>query len=463
MTSSFRSVPAFRSVLGASASALGLLTASGAWAADAAPAAGDTAIQEVVVTARMRNESLQTVPVAVTAFNEKALADARVEGAADYLGLIPNVSVTESQSVGIAFITIRGISQVRNGESPVSVVVDGVQQVTSRQFNQNLFDVQQIEVLRGPQGALYGRDAIGGAIIITSKPPTNTYQGEGEASYGNGDDYLAQAAVSGPIVKDKLLFRVTGSYHSFGGLLSDTYLNKNVDYLEQYTVRGQLKWIINDRLTADLRLSADHVKGGANNFVYQGAKYDPNHPCFLDPSNPFGGDEELADDAVVILDRDFLVGHGRSGSGGLSGRMLLAAVARRTKAGTAAAGFGGMGVKLLGVAGCGGISLHHAGSLSAQRQQRFALGVAEPTRLLTDEEDDKRKHEAEAARDHERNDGQGEVVHAEPSPGRIVLPSSCRPRTAWPCARPWRCFTSSLAANQLSSSTPSRQPPSIHR
>jgi iron complex outermembrane receptor protein len=161
--------------------------------------------------------------------------------------------------------------------------------VTSRQFNQDLFDVQQIEVLRGPQGALYGRDAIGGAILITSKQPTNTFTGEGEASAGNGDDYRAQAAVSGPIISDKLLFRLTGSYHHFGGLLEDTYLNKPVDYEDEYSVRAQLKAFITDRLTADVKASVDYVRGGANNFVYQGAKYDPTHPCFLDPSNPFGG------------------------------------------------------------------------------------------------------------------------------------------------------------------------------
>lgn len=249
---------------------------------------------EIIVTARGRAEALSTAPISVTAFSSKAIDDARIKNVADFIGITPNISIVEAQSAGISFITIRGISQVRNGESPVAVVTDGVQQVTSLQFNSDLFDVQQIEVLRGPQGALYGRDAIGGAIVITTKQPTNDFHVNARASAGNGNDYRAEASLSGPIVKDKLLFRIAGSARNFGGLLENVYLNQTVDPLHEWNVRGQLKAFLTDSLTADLRASYAHTSGVGDQYHYQGAKYLPGS-CFIDPANPFGGPAPDAD------------------------------------------------------------------------------------------------------------------------------------------------------------------------
>ena len=141
---------------------------------------------DIVVTARQRKESLQSVPISVSSFSEKNIRDAGIERPADFIGLTPNVSVAESQQPGLAFITIRGISQVRNGESPVAVVVDGVLQTISNEFNTELFDLQQIEVLKGPQGALYGRNAIGGAVVITTREPSNDFRGKLTVGAGNG-------------------------------------------------------------------------------------------------------------------------------------------------------------------------------------------------------------------------------------------------------------------------------------
>lgn len=274
-----------------------------------AAAAEETGIEDIVVTARLRNESLQKVPVSVTAFSEKMLQDAQVNEVADFIGMTPNLSINKTQSSGVSFLTIRGISQVRNGESPVATVVDGVQQVTSRQFTQDLFDIERIEVLRGPQGALYGRNAIGGAIVITTKQPTNEFEGNARVSAGRGDDYRLQGSMSGPIIDDKLLFNLAGSYRNFGGLLKNVYLNKMADGSEELTVRGRLRAFLTDRLTADLRANISTVESGAGNFQFQGANYDPARPCFLDPTNPFGGPAPDAD----FVQRDLCatnLGHG---------------------------------------------------------------------------------------------------------------------------------------------------------
>lgn len=246
-------------------------------------------VDEIVVTARGRTENLLQVPVAVTAFSSQTIDDRKIQEASDFLSSTPNISINQSQSAGVSFITVRGVSQVRNGESPVAVVVDGVQQVTSRQLTQELFDLESIEVLRGPQGALYGRNAIGGAIIINTKKPSSTFEGSATVGVGRGEDYQGRASVSGPIAGDALRFRVSGSYRDLEGYYTNRYLNKKVDGVEDLNLRGQLYAELGPDFTADLKVQYGRTVGGGGNFQFQSANFDPANPCFLDPANPFGG------------------------------------------------------------------------------------------------------------------------------------------------------------------------------
>ncbi|PTS79930.1 TonB-dependent receptor [Sphingomonas sp. HMWF008] len=276
------------------ASALALTTVgTAAQAQSAPPVAADGQARaaesdDIVVTARGRGEALLAAPISVTAFSSQAITDARIKAVSDFIGITPNISIAQSQSAGTSFVTIRGISQVRNGESPIAVVTDGVQQVSARQFTSDVFDVQQIEVLRGPQGALYGRNAIGGAIVITTKQPTNDLRFNAQASAGNGEDFRGDASISGPIVRDKLLFRIAGSARSFGGLLNNVFLNQTADMVRDANVRGQLKAFLSDNLTADLKVGYSNTRGIGLPFQYQPAKFLPNS-CLVDPANPFGG------------------------------------------------------------------------------------------------------------------------------------------------------------------------------
>lgn len=169
-----------------------------------------SAIDEILVTARKRTESIQDAPLSITAFNARAIEDAGIRETADFIQLTSNVTLAESQSVSTSFLTIRGLTQVRNGEIPVAVVIDGVLQFNNRQFVQQLFDVQQIEVVKGPQGALYGRNAAGGAIIINTKRPSNETEGYVKFGYGKGDEVLAEGSISTPIVEDQLFVRLSG-------------------------------------------------------------------------------------------------------------------------------------------------------------------------------------------------------------------------------------------------------------
>src|SRR5260370_12052665 len=158
-------------------------------AAPAPAATGD--LEEIVVTARKRDESFQNVPITVDVFTAQKIQSAGIESPRDFVAMVPNMTMVEVQNVGNSFITVRGISQARNSEPSVAVLVDGVQETNPAQFNQALYDIQQIEVLKGPQGALYGRNAIGGAIIIRTVAPTDEFQANAKVGYGNENSYKA--------------------------------------------------------------------------------------------------------------------------------------------------------------------------------------------------------------------------------------------------------------------------------
>lgn len=131
-------------------------------------------LEEIVVTALRRAESLQETPATVTVFDAGRIREAGIKSMRDYVGLMSNMTLMETQNNAFAFVNIRGLSQIRNVDPTVAVVVDGVLSTTSLSFSQDLYDIQQIEVLKGPQGALYGRNASGGAINITTKQPSRS-------------------------------------------------------------------------------------------------------------------------------------------------------------------------------------------------------------------------------------------------------------------------------------------------
>jgi iron complex outermembrane receptor protein len=273
---------------------------------------------EIIVTARQRSERLQDVPVAVSVFDSKTIENAKIDRTADFVALTPSVTFSTAQDAGTTYLTVRGISQVPNGETPVAVSVDGVLQTSAFQFNEELFDIQQIEVLRGPQGALYGRNAIAGAINITTKPVTDTYEGHVTFGYGNGEFVRAEGSLSGPIVKDKLLFRASVSYRSAAGWITNTFLDKKVDDFRNLS--GDLKLIYQptNSLTFDLRGHYGKITGGAayftraSNAILSGITITDAHGVantVIPPtSNNLGYNDRLIKDFSFKVDYDTGVG-----------------------------------------------------------------------------------------------------------------------------------------------------------
>lgn len=237
------------------------------------------ALEEVMVTARKTTENLQLVPDTVAVLSGNTVERANITNARDVTSRMPNVSIVESLSPTSTFIIVRGISSVRNSESAVAVVVDGVQVGSASEVSQSYYDVEQIELLKGPQGALYGRNALGGALIITSKKPSDEFEGKVNIGTGSGGLKEVSGSFSGPL-SDELFFRVAGNQKSFDGTIENEYLNrvlkrssqavsgyspKNsyMDFEDNEDFRVQLLWEPSDNTSLDYRYSENNLETGA--------------------------------------------------------------------------------------------------------------------------------------------------------------------------------------------------------
>lgn len=246
-------------------------------------AAAQEAIEVVTVTARARAEDIHNVPSQVTAFPSDLIESMGIRKPQDFLSAVPNVTFVETQNAGTSFVVMRGISQARNSEPSAAIVVDGVPMTQPAQFNQELVDIQQIEVVKGPQGALYGRDAIGGAIIITTKAPSDVWEGSAMAGYENGPGYRVSGVVSGPVT-DTLGVRLAASYFDTDGHLrnvnhDDSSAKRDVDPVKDFNARFTALWRPNERLTVDFRAGMDLLDTRALYYVIP----DFGTPEFNDP------------------------------------------------------------------------------------------------------------------------------------------------------------------------------------
>src|SRR5277367_1659631 len=277
------------------------------WFAAAAVGANSALAQEtldeVVVTAQKRTERLQDVPIQVQVFTAQAVSDAGIHDTADFVGYVPNMTFDRADTYRNSFVVIRGLAQVTNADPPIAVVVDGVPLVDQKQFNMRLFDLDQIEVLKGPQGTLYGRDAIGGAVVINTLRPSDHLSGYADVTAGNGQSIDATAGLSGPLGSDKVLFRLSANYFQQGGLIDNPYLNDKSDFVHyDYTIRGRVTFLVSDAWTIDVRGQFGNFSGSTNQYSW----IQPANPnTFVDPTNSFypnssGG----TDNAIVKIDGD---------------------------------------------------------------------------------------------------------------------------------------------------------------
>ena len=223
-------------------------------------------VDEIVVVSRKVSENLQDVPIAVTAFSATDIEDAGIERPEDFIGLTPNVVMVNTANAGDSQVTIRGITSTRDAESNFGLVVDGVLLTNPNAFNRELLDIEQIEVLKGPQGALYGRNASSGAILISTKKPDGEGGSKVSLGYGSNNSYKVQG-ITNLKLADNITGRISASTSSTDGFETNRYTGQDdaIDYFEDTTLRG--RFIIDTADASwDVRGGFSEVSGGAINF-----------------------------------------------------------------------------------------------------------------------------------------------------------------------------------------------------
>ncbi len=228
---------------------MSLAWSSGA-AADTAVEAASGALEEITVTAEKRSQDLQQVPLSISAFTGYALEVRGVQSTAELAEFTPGLQFTSNAVIGQPYIRGIGSNQLNVGSDPsVSVYIDGVYLTRPIDSTQQLMDVDRVEVLKGPQGTLYGRNATGGVINIISKAPTDSFTGAGEITYGNYNTVRAGVTLSGPLT-DKVAARITVQQSNHDGYVSNIFNGGKLDNLNQTTARA----IIDLTPTDDLKL-----------------------------------------------------------------------------------------------------------------------------------------------------------------------------------------------------------------
>jgi iron complex outermembrane receptor protein len=213
-------------------------------------------LDTVTVTAEKREENLQEVPGSVTALTEGQVEDAGIEKTEDIAAYTPNLHIVDFGPVG--YYTLRGITNTSLGDPSVGLYVDGIPYSDVFAYDASLAEVERIEVLRGPQGTLYGKNSQAGVInIITKKPTDNIWQGKLNMGWGNYDSSSYLFALNGPLQNDKLFFALTTSWMDRDGFLDNTYLETTLGQKERFSGQAKLRWLPKDDWDVTLSLATD--------------------------------------------------------------------------------------------------------------------------------------------------------------------------------------------------------------
>ncbi|WP_152998849.1 TonB-dependent receptor [Sphingopyxis sp. H115] len=298
----------FKALIGTSI--LAMTVATPVYAQDAAEEVERDAFGgEIVVTAQRQSERLQDVPIAVSAFSSEALEAQQIKTPSDLQLTLPNVTFTKTNFTGASF-TIRGIGDLCVGttcDSATAIHLNGDPLFSTRLFETEFFDLERVEVLRGPQGTLFGRNATSGVVnVITAKPKLGTFEAAAEAEYGNYESMKGKAMVNIP-VGDTMALRVAGIYLNRDGYTKNTFLNTRIDDRDLYSVRGSLRWEPSDDTTIDLLASYFREKDRRTRIQKQLCQRDPTGilGCLnsrLDNS-PFNGNATFT---AALTSREFL-------------------------------------------------------------------------------------------------------------------------------------------------------------
>lgn len=236
-----------------------------------APAGRESLLEETVVTARRVEETLQEVPASVSVLTEADLRRTGINNVERVIGLTPGVTiVTNTAEVGDTQINIRGINGARDAENNVALVVDGILKTNTAQVAQMHGQLTQTEIMKGPQGAYYGRNAAAGAIVLTTKKPGEEFSGDAKVSYGEENTLNVTGVVDGPL-SDNAGFVLYGDYFETDGHFENDApvgpaRGDTVDSLENTTLGARLIFTPNDATEIDVKARYAKFEGAALSF-----------------------------------------------------------------------------------------------------------------------------------------------------------------------------------------------------
>jgi iron complex outermembrane receptor protein len=224
---------------------------------------------EIVVTARKREERLQDVPVAATAVTGDLIERRGLASVRDVATLTPGLNVN-GDAAGRVFVSIRGVglTLVQTVQPGVGIFIDGVYQPNTSILNNPLVDVERVEVLRGPQGTLYGKNTLGGAINIISRQPSNEFQVRGGGSFAGPDNaWTAFGSISGPIIADRLQARVAYAHREQDGFLRNPLLGIDANPLNSDTINATVRAEPVDDVVLTVNGYQDKVEGASTPYA----------------------------------------------------------------------------------------------------------------------------------------------------------------------------------------------------
>jgi len=216
-------------------------------------------LETMTVTAQKQEENVQEVPVSITVFGEQDIEDKKIESVRELADFVPNLMIFDTGGPMLNQPTMRGISAPFMAFSTsTGLYVDGVPILSSAGFEEGILDIERIEVLRGPQGALYGKNTQTGVINIISRQPDNEFRGRVSAEGGEDKKGQFSLNLSGPIQKDRLFLGIAGQYYQKDGFIENTITGDTVDDKKYWFGRAHLRWTPVDDL--DVSLIASHLK-----------------------------------------------------------------------------------------------------------------------------------------------------------------------------------------------------------
>jgi outer membrane receptor protein involved in Fe transport len=234
----------------------------------ATPALGQEPLEEIVVTGEFRDTALDALPASVSVLDGETIEDRAARHLEEVLALIPNLNLAGG-SARSRFFQIRGIGERGQFAEPfnpsVGVIIDGVDLSTTANAA-TLFDVEQVEVFRGPQGTRYGANALAGLVNVRTNSPTGAFEARMGLDAANYDALTLDAAVSGPLA-ERLGARLAVQQHSSDGFIDNPYLGRtDTNERDELSMRGKLRWLAADNLSVDVVLGRVDVDNGYDAF-----------------------------------------------------------------------------------------------------------------------------------------------------------------------------------------------------